>query len=43
MTDSTLEAQFDNFFALFEQPVQFDSCARQFGSAFTSFAKTLSS
>ena len=24
MTDSTLEPQFDNFFALFEQPVQFD-------------------
>ena len=24
MTDSTLEPQFDNFFALFEQPVQFE-------------------
>lgn len=24
MTDITAEAQFDNFFALFEQPVQFE-------------------
>ena len=24
MTDTTLETQFDSFFALFEQPVQFE-------------------
>ena len=31
MTDITAEAQFDNFFALFEQPVQFEVGADENG------------
>ena len=42
MTDITAEAQFDNFFALFEQPVQFEVDQSRLDQQLRFTTKTLS-